>query len=414
MSLIAAALPAAPTCNATTLTHGAVIGLSMTAGASCMSAASILVVAVMILHRVYERRRYPGSQLRPAIKTHVDFYMISLLMSDMLQAVGGTINIHHVLVRRTACGPFCTAQGALKSLGEPSAAMATMAITVHTFCVIFFHWTPPANFILPTVVVGTVWLYCGLYVGISWYLHHASGHEFFQPVPFWCWVSKLYPAHRIAAEYFWLWFSAFSSILFYVPLFLFIRGNIEVDAVKPWKMKWRKSEHRRQVSSFNRNRQSLKMLLYPIVYLVIVLPLSAVRYIAFVQGDNKVPPAGTFVGIVPFHLAGMLNVLLLIFTRPSILVFGGGLETQGTTSTSQGGAASNVPRYNLSQAMEVSVHVQKDMYGYTEDGRKVPMPYSPRIGARRYNSDHSGSVVDIKPEHIQLEQVSHVPMSGQR
>ena len=56
---------------------------------------------------------------------------------------------------------------------------------MHTFCVIFFHWAPPSNFLLPSLVVVGIWLYCALYVGIAWALHHDPGEEFFQPVPYW-------------------------------------------------------------------------------------------------------------------------------------------------------------------------------------------------------------------------------------
>lgn len=153
------------------------------------------------------------------------------------------------------------------------------------------------------------------------------------------------------------------------------------------------------------------------MYLIIVLPLSVVRYITFIHGDKAVPMPGTFVGIIPFHLSGLLNVLLLIFTRPSILVFGGQFDTYGGTTTESrvtGGAGA--ARYNISQAMEVSVHVQQDVvYGYEDPNGRHKMArldFSPRTSAKRLNSDPS--VIDIKPESIHLDDMPRSPPRTRR
>ncbi|EJD41547.1 hypothetical protein AURDEDRAFT_90248 [Auricularia subglabra TFB-10046 SS5] len=318
--------------------------------------------------------------------------MISLLLSDMLQAVGALLNIHHISLGRTECSPLCTAQGALKALGETSAAMATLTITLHTFCVIFFHWTPPEGHLIPTIVITAIWLYVFLYVGLALALHRAPGAEFFQPVPFWCWVSAQYPKHRIFAEYFWLWLSAFSAVLLYVPLFFFVRGNIEVDPQRPWVITFHRFSRTRRGVTFNRVRQSVKMLLYPMVYIIVVLPLSVTRWIAFTH--HRLPAVWTFVGIVPFHLSGLGNVLLLILTRPSILVFGGADSrtsrqnrtiTQGTSLRFEASHGGRV------DTMAISVHVEQSMY----DDEDVAARHLGRLARKPSSASSDVQLVDL-------------------
>lgn len=88
---------------------------------------------------------------------------------------------------------------------------------------IFFRWAPPRSFLIPLLVVGAIWLYVFLYVGISVAKHHSSNSEYFVPTPYWCWISPQYGKDRVSQEYFWLWFAALFSIVLYVPLFFVIR-----------------------------------------------------------------------------------------------------------------------------------------------------------------------------------------------
>jgi hypothetical protein len=66
---------------------------------------------------------------------------------------------------------------------------------------------------------------------------------------------------------------------------------------------------------------------YPLVYAISVLPLSAARWIGFVQesnhGVNRVPAAATLAVASIFALSGFFNVVLLLTTRPEAELFGG-------------------------------------------------------------------------------------------
>jgi len=62
------------------------------------------------------------------------------------------------------------------------------------------------------------------------------------------------------------------------------------------------------------------------VYSVIILPLSVVRWLGFLQesrGDRKnhVPAGATIAVITIFCLSGICNVFLFLMTRPNLLLF---------------------------------------------------------------------------------------------
>ena len=60
---------------------------------------------------------------------------------------------------------------------------------------------------------------------------------------------------------------------------------------------------------------------YPIVYCVLVLPLSIARWRGF-EDANSVPPAATFSVCALFGLSGLFNVVLLMTTKPESGLFG--------------------------------------------------------------------------------------------
>ncbi|EJD41565.1 hypothetical protein AURDEDRAFT_186517 [Auricularia subglabra TFB-10046 SS5] len=325
--------------------------------------------------------------------------MVSLLVSDSLQAIGAVMDLRWIRQGNVTCGGFCNAQGAIQSLGETSVAMATVVIAIHTFLVIFFRWTPPRSFLIPVIVISAIWIYVSLYSGISYARHHSPGEELFVPTPYWCWISSRYPKDRISAEYFWLWFAALFSILLYIPLFFMIRGNIEVDPQRFWRMSFhRTAGMSRKGVTFSPSQQSLKMLLYPACYILTVIPLTITRWVGFSTG-NRIAPFWTFFGVSIFGLSGIVNVLLLTLTRPSILSFGASsVHTAHRTTPAAGsypfhGSAAPGLRSEsgvIGTAMSVEVRVERDMYedvdpdlegSYSDDRSMTKSPIITRAGS---------------------------------
>ena len=61
---------------------------------------------------------------------------------------------------------------------------------------------------------------------------------------------------------------------------------------------------------------------YPIVFCVIVLPLSVVRWMSFkhINGNDSIPDEATFVGVFSLALSGALNSGLYLLTRRRLLL----------------------------------------------------------------------------------------------
>jgi hypothetical protein len=215
---------------------------------------SIVSVLLLVARNYIRNVRYPppGGEWK-LIRTHVDAYLLSLLASDFLQGVGAILDLKWAVEKTVYCSAACAAQGIIKQIGETGVAMATFAITLHTFVVLFFGWIPgPRASWIWKIYIGFIWLYVSLFALIAYgKYHHASNsdatmNDFFAPTPYWCWISSGFNPERIAGEYFWLWLAAFSSIALYMLLYFRVRGNIRVDPLKWWRvgLKWRKRNAR--------------------------------------------------------------------------------------------------------------------------------------------------------------------------
>lgn len=85
---------------------------------------------------------------------------------------------------------------------------------------------------------------------------------------------------------------------------------------------------------------------YPFAYSVVVLPVSVVRWITFQNqtcgtgsnGHTSVPAAATFATVFLHDLFGFVNVLLLLTTRQTLLLFE---KPEGMGEGEEGGRAVN-------------------------------------------------------------------------
>lgn len=151
---------------------------------------------------------------------------------------------------------------------------------------------------------------------------------------YWCWISERYAGERVAGEYVWLWLALFSSFLVYIPLFLWSEGYLRINVVCWWRFHF---SYRRKLEVYRGSRRrTVAILAYPATYALLVCPVSIIRWIGFgleARGQS-IPSAATFISISIFALSGLSNVLLLVTTRPNLLLFGSvpGLQTDHENS----------------------------------------------------------------------------------
>jgi len=156
------------------------------------------------------------------------------------------------------------------------------------------------------IVVG-IWISIILNVAINVGVNGAS--NFYTPTGYWCWISDVYHVQRTVADFMWMWISAFSSLLAYVAVFLVLGGFVRVEG---WRVWWTYGQESPDLPQSH--ILAYKMLAYPIIYIITVLPLTVARYLTFT--GHKASFAFTIISDSLFLSSGLLNVLLYAYTRP--------------------------------------------------------------------------------------------------
>jgi len=256
-----------------------------------------LVILVLIFYRMY-MDRYAA----------VDIYVIALFAAEVILGLGHVISLKWVIEGEVKVGTFCTVQGLLRQLGDVGVALATLAIAVQTFVTIWWVKHPQKS--VAFISVGIQWTMAIFLAAIPYGLHTKPPSKYYAtPTPYWCWIGQGFTKDRIADEYFWFWLTLFVSIVLYLLLFLFQLGFIKpgtswyAPKCKPeqtpaglWTVIW-----------------------YPIVYCVMIMPLSIVRWVSFKQvatfGTSHISPVATFTVSTILGLSGFWDAMLYLLTR---------------------------------------------------------------------------------------------------
>ncbi|TDL28696.1 hypothetical protein BD410DRAFT_824346 [Rickenella mellea] len=342
------------TVSESTFSFGTRLGLVFIVQAAFLSLISVLALLTYIAYSALKLRK--TSARKWSTGTHVHYYFLSMLVSEVVQATGAYLHygskcrrklIGHAMRRRhhehqvdTRCctnfllflpipferrqqdvdaGMFCNAQGILKQIGDVGVALSSLAIAVHTFFVLVFRWRPGPTPRTAIFVLSSIWLFITLSVGINGAL---NGHRgYWGDTGFWCWITTRYQTQQIVLEYLWMWLTSLLSIVAYVPIALVIKGVIVVEGNKIRLGEKRDKNIGLVVPTHARdpNGLALQMLFYPLIYIITVLPIAIVRWRVFVVGSHSVPPEATVFADVLFSSSGLFNVLLFSATRPSLL-----------------------------------------------------------------------------------------------
>jgi len=254
----------------------------------------------------------------------MDIYVIALFAAEVIQGLGRGISMKWVIDGEVNTGTFCTAQGIMIQLGSLSVALATLAITVQTFTTMWWLIAPKKTIALASVCVQ--WMFIILWTAIGFGVHTRPPSKYYAtPVPYWCWLGHNFNKERIAALYVWLWLTLGVSIALYLPLFLLHRGvivpgtawyapsspvskkSVEYDEPGP---------HQVESRALSRTPPGLwTAIVYPIVYCLVIVPFSVVRWISFIVGESHISPTATLITAVVFSLSGVLNTVMYLLTR---------------------------------------------------------------------------------------------------
>ncbi|KAL5528637.1 hypothetical protein ACEPAF_7773 [Sanghuangporus sanghuang] len=272
----------------------------------------LLIILITALRASYQKS---GTNI---FRSHVTAYFVSLLVSDLLQAIGSIMNLKWIQDMAVSQSSFCSAQGGIKQAADIGTAFWILTIAVHTFNVLVcgIH----ARRILMFVLLVAVWSFIAALVAMGpFILQNKSKGPYFNISGYWCWISEKYETEQFVLEYMIMFISAVASFILYVLVFLKLRGNLLVaggrfrfrsvakeSAWMPYQ-NYEASDLRVHMVSVAKH-----MLLYPIAYMILIVPIAACRFAEWT--GHEVPLGAIIFSDSVFLLSGFVNTLLFVLT----------------------------------------------------------------------------------------------------
>ncbi|KAJ5444027.1 uncharacterized protein N7458_007899 [Penicillium daleae] len=231
--------------------------------------------------------------------------MYNLALADFIQGLGFIVSLKWIAKDSLhAEDPACFLQGIWLQIGDPMSGLFVLAIALHTFMqVTMGRQLGHRTFV--AIVVG-LWVFGVILVIIPIAL---VGPHVWMPSVAWCWMTTQHPSLRLWTHYFWIFAAQFFNLVLYAIMFFQLRRRMSQSKILGQSY----TESVRRL-----NRVVSYMVLYPIVYIVLTLPLSAGR-MASVSGNS--PSVAYFcVAGALMTLSGFCDTLQYTLTRKSIVL----------------------------------------------------------------------------------------------
>ncbi|KAK3674294.1 hypothetical protein LTR78_005763 [Recurvomyces mirabilis] len=195
--------------------------------------------------------------------------VLNLLLADLQQSSGFLISFHWYRVDEImAPSSACFAQGWLIHSGDVGSGLFVLAVAVHTFYTAVYG-RRISNKMFASGIVG-LWTFAYFLTAVGVGMH---GDKYFVKAGAWCWVSSAYEADRLAFHYIWIFVIEFGTILIYLVTFYQLRRKTRQLFAGPLG----DNTTRNTATIEAVNRITKLMTLYPCVYVLLTLPLSAGR-----------------------------------------------------------------------------------------------------------------------------------------
>ncbi|KAH9012904.1 hypothetical protein EDB85DRAFT_1900043 [Lactarius pseudohatsudake] len=272
--------------------------------ASCISLIATVGLLSAIAISAFNTRMVKNPNM--FVRTHVVFYFISLLLSDILQAIGSIMNSAWVTEQAVIYDSLCTAQGVIKQTADVGIALWSLVIATRTFLVLFLR-VPDKRYTMWITLIAN-WSLLGAIVIAGPATTSDKLGPFYGISGIWCWISPNYSTKRIALDYMVMFISALLAFILYLLVFLKMRGIV------------RAQPHSTSVASADRERNekyehklARQMLLYPIAYTILILPIACCRFFAWT--GHEVPFGVTIFSDFIYLMSGLVHVVLFASTR---------------------------------------------------------------------------------------------------
>jgi hypothetical protein len=323
---------------------------------------------------------------------------LNLAFADLCQAAAFLISFYWI-AKDAILAPTsaCTAQGFLLHLGDVSSAFFVLAIAIHTY------WTAVMSRRVPYRIFGCILVILWLGVIFLTVLGLAIHKDlYFVRAGAWCWISNDYEPERLGLHYFWLFLSEFGLIVLYLVTFVQLRQKTH-SLFSEDRAAGVSVTNQKSIDAVN--RITTLMMLYPFVYVVLTLPLSAARMWSMARGGQSPSNVTNCVTGALLASCGWVDCLLYTLTRERLLA-----NTMHKGSK-QGGTGTGTGSYSDHQSKNGTIlqtttwTVQNESFDLErerEEGNIAQVEASYNDGVRdlspgRSKSDSEGNVRDRSP-----------------
>ncbi|THV64910.1 hypothetical protein D6D19_10109 [Aureobasidium pullulans] len=291
-----------------------------------LSAASSIGMLLFIIYRFLTWRAH--------YKTFVGYnqyvaLIINLLAADLLQGVAFMFSYHWVFTDGiVAPSVKCTSQGFLLNAGNLSSGYFVMAIALHTF-----YGAVKGRHLKPIIfypILGGGWFFALFLSAMGPILH---GNHYYVRAGAWCWAAPEFQTERLAFHYIWIFVVQFGTVIIYVLIFCHLKNTL--TTILP-------SSH--STTHAKVDRAARLMLMFPLAYIILTLPLSAGRMWSMAHHTYTVHEAYQLASGALIACSGMVDCLLYTLTRRSLVQSNNNSTANKSTTTT-----SNLDSYDLSR-----------------------------------------------------------------
>ena len=249
---------------------------------------------------------------------------LNLVFADLLQATAFVISFYWI-AKDAILAPThaCTGQGFLLHFGDVASAFFVLSIAVHTYATAAQN--KRIRYSKFAIAIGVTWLLALFLTVLGLALH---GRRYFVRAGGWCWVSNDYETERLALHYVWLFLAEFGLVIVYMATFFALRRQTSRAFMG------QRDEHGNlpnQHTIDTVNRITKLMMIYPVVYIVLTLPLSSSRMWSMAHDGKSVSDITACTVGALLASCGWVDCLLYTLTRKRLLS-----ETMGAMSGRSG------------------------------------------------------------------------------
>ncbi|EAU34816.1 conserved hypothetical protein [Aspergillus terreus NIH2624] len=272
---------------------------------SVMAILSFIATLSLICFVTYRLVFWRGNYQRYIGYNQYVILIYNLVLADLQQSLAFLICIKWIVEDKiTASSSACFLQGFWLQVGDPSSGLFVLAIAFHTFLLVTMgHKLSHRVFV--AFVVG-LWGFVAVLVIIPIASH---GRYVFIPSGAWCWINEEYEPIRLWTHYIWIFLAEFGTVCLYAIMWFQLRRRIAQSAILG-------ASH---IESLKRLRRVIGyMVIYPVAYIVLSLPLAAGR-MATARGETPSVVYFCVAGAL-ITSSGLVDVLLYTLTRRNLIL----------------------------------------------------------------------------------------------